>query len=271
MKHYENFPVASFLMPDELRHPVMLIYTFARQADDFADEGDLSAEQRLALLAGYRRQLDKIAVAQPSDDGFFNELAAMIAARGLPLQPFYDLLDAFSQDVTQTRYADYEQLLDYCRRSANPVGRLMLHLYGQATPQNIEFADAICSTLQIINFLQDVAIDFRKDRIYLPQDELQRFHVLETQIENHDATGNWWPLMQFQIARARAMLDYGKPLGQILPGRIGLEMRMVIAGGVTILDKLTARRGDIFQHRPILNTWNWASMLYRALWIRSYR
>jgi squalene synthase HpnC len=263
--HYENFPVASFLMPRELRHPVMLIYTFARRADDFADEGDLSGEERLALLVGYRRQLDMIAAEQPSNDEFFHELSVMIAARQLPLQPFYDLLDAFTQDVTQTRYTDFEQLLDYCRRSANPVGHLMLHLYRQATPQNIEYADAICSALQIINFLQDVAIDYRKDRIYLPQNELQRFHVPETQIANNDISGEWWALMRFQIDRARAMLHAGKPLGHILQGRIGLEMRTIIAGGETILDKLTACRGDIFQHRPTLNAWNWISMLYRAL------
>jgi phytoene/squalene synthetase len=141
----------------------------------------------------------------------------------------------------------------------------MLHLYRQATPQNIEYADAICSALQIINFLQDVAIDYRKDRIYLPQDELQHFHVPETQIANNDASGEWWTLMQFQIDRARAMLQSGKPLGTILQGRIGLEMRTIIAGGETILDKLTACRGDIFQHRPTLNAWSWISMLYRAL------
>jgi squalene synthase HpnC len=265
MKHYENFPVASFLMPGALRQPVMLIYSFARQADDFADEGELSAEQRLALLAGYRRQLDLIAAGQPSNDRFFIDLSVMIAARQLPLQPFYDLLDAFSQDVTQARYSDFEQLLSYCRRSANPVGRLMLHLYERVTPQNIEYADAICSALQIINFLQDIAIDYRKNRIYLPQDELQRFHVTETQLANNDAGDAWWPLMQFQIARTRSMLHSGKPLGRILPGRIGLEMRTIIAGGETILDKLSACRGDIFRHRPTLNIWNWISMLYRAL------
>jgi squalene synthase HpnC len=265
MKHYENFPVASFLMPRELRHPVMLIYAFARRADDFADEGDLSGEQRLALLAGYRLQLDLIAARQASSDPFFNALSAMVTARQLPLQPFYDLLEAFAQDVTQARYADFAQLMDYCRRSASPVGRLMLHLYQQVTPQNVEYADAICSALQIINFLQDVAIDYRKDRIYLPQDELQRFHVSETQIANNDAAAEWWPLMRFQIERARHMLHSGKPLGNILQGRIGLEMRTIIAGGETILDKLTACRGDIFQHRPTLNAWNWISMLYRAL------
>ncbi len=265
MNHYENFPVASVLMPRELRHPVMLIYAFARRADDFADEGDLTGEQRLALLAGYRQQLDLIAAGQASSDEFFNALSAMVTAHQLPLQPFYDLLDAFAQDVTQTRYTDFAQLMDYCRRSANPVGRLMLHLYRQVTPQNLEYADAICSALQIINFLQDVVIDYRKDRIYLPQDELQRFHVPETQIANNDAGANWWPLMQFQIERARQLLHAGKPLGRILQGRIGLEMRTIIAGGDTILDKLTACRGDIFLHRPTLNAWNWISMLYRAL------
>jgi squalene synthase HpnC len=167
--------------------------------------------------------------------------------------------------MTQARYTDLEHLMDYCRRSANPVGRLMLHLYHQATPQNIEYADAICSALQIINFLQDVAIDYRKNRIYLPQDELQRFHVTETQIAENDAGGDWWPLMQFQIDRTRAMLHAGKPLGLVLQGRIGLEMRTIIAGGETILDKLAACRGDIFRHRPTLNAWSWISMFYRAV------
>lgn len=187
--HYENFPVASFLLPMRLRKPIALIYSFARQADDFADEGDLAPEERLALLNGFRQELDRISQGSKPETPFFNTLAAMIRDRQLPLQPFYDLLDAFSQDVVKSRYENFGELMEYCRRSANPIGRLLLHLYGQATPRNLGMSDAICSSLQIINFLQDVAIDYRKNRIYFPLDEMRKYKIDERQIANGDASG----------------------------------------------------------------------------------
>jgi squalene synthase HpnC len=183
----------------------------------------------------------------------------------LPLQPFYDLLDAFSQDVTKTRYADFGELMEYCRRSANPIGRLLLQLYDAVTPRNIGMSDAICSSLQIINFLQDVEIDYKKGRIYLPQDELRKYRIEESQIAAGRADGTWPMFMEFQINRARSLLQSGAPLGLSLPGRIGLEMRSIIAGGERILKKLHKSRGDMFSQRPVLNPWDWAYMLYRAL------
>ena len=177
--HYENFPVASILMPARLRQPVALIYAFARQADDFADEGNLLPDERLAKLDGFRHQLDQIAQHKPCESPLFEALAAAITQHQLPLQPFYDLLDAFCQDVTKSRHTNYAELLDYCRRSANPVGLLMLHLYGQATPQNIHYSNAICSALQLINFWQDIAHDYQKGRIYLPLEDMARFGITE--------------------------------------------------------------------------------------------
>jgi squalene synthase HpnC len=263
--HYENFPVASFLLPMRLRRPIALIYAFARNADDFADEGDLPPQQRLALLEGYRRQLDHISAGQPLDDPLFIALAGIIRQHDLPLQLFHDLLDAFSQDVVKTRYENLGEVMDYCRRSANPIGRLLLHLYGEQDERNLAYSDAICSALQIINFLQDVAVDYRKDRIYIPQDELRKFRVSEKQIANGDPEGAWWPLMQFQIERSRRLLQAGAPLGLALRGRIGLEMRSIIAGGETILRKLHRSRGDMFHHRPVLRPWDWTYMMYRAI------
>jgi squalene synthase HpnC len=263
--HYENFPVASVLLPMRLRRPIALIYAFARNADDFADEGDLPPQQRLALLDGYRRQLDRIGAAQALDDPLFIALAEIIRQHKLPLQLFHDLLDAFSQDVVKTRYENLGEVMDYCRRSANPIGRLLLHLYGELDERNLAYSDAICSALQIINFLQDVAIDYRKDRIYIPQDELRKFRVSEQQIANGDPEGPWWPLMQFQIERTRRLLQAGAPLGLALHGRIGLEMRSIIAGGETILRKLHRSRGDMFHHRPVLRPWDWTYMMYRAI------
>lgn len=263
--HYENFPVASILLPKSLREPISLIYSFARQADDFADEGDLTPEQRLALLDGFKQELDLIqAYIKPNTD-FFVTLGEMIRARQLPLEPFYDLLDAFSQDVVKTRYENFGEVIDYCRRSANPVGRMMLHLYGKATPHNIGLSDAICTALQIINFLQDVAIDYKKDRVYFPQDEMRKYKVTEQYIANADGNHPTWAnFMEFNINRARRLLQSGAPLGLILTGRIGLEMRSIIAGGERILYKLYQSRGDVFKQRPVLTKTDWAYILYRA-------
>jgi len=263
--HYENFPVASILLPRRMRRPVEAIYRFARSADDFADEGDLAAAERIALLRGFHGRLDAIAAGQPVGEPLFAELAEIIRAHALPIEPFYHLLDAFEQDVVKSRYADLTELLDYCRRSANPIGRLLLHLYGAANPRNFEYADAICSGLQLINFWQDIAIDFRKGRVYLPQDDMARFGVSDAQIARGDTGGGWRELMKFEIARTRELLYRGAPLGRTLAGRIGVEMRMIIAGGDAILAKLLRSDCDMFRHRPVLRAPDWVTMLYYAL------
>lgn len=263
--HYENFPVASVLLPSGLRHPVSVIYRFARTADDFADEGDLTPAQRLALLDRYRDQLRRLESGATLDDPLFDDLRAVVLAHRLPVRPLRDLLDAFSQDVTKLRYASFAEILDYCRRSADPIGRLMLHLYGKASEQHVAWSDSICSALQLVNFWQDVAIDFAKDRIYLPQDEMARFGVSERQIAAGDAGGGWAALMAFQIERTRAMLERGAPLALALPGRIGLEIRTVVQGGLRILEKLERARGDVFRRRPVLRAWDWPLLLGRAL------
>lgn len=267
--HYENFPVASVLLPRHLREPIGLIYSFARQADDFADEGEFTLEQRLELLNRFRDELDLLRAYIKPQTGFFEALGTMVRTRKLPLEPFYDLLDAFSQDVVKTRYANYAEVLDYCARSANPIGRLLLRLYQQDTPENIAYSDHICSALQIINFLQDIAIDFKKNdgkqRIYLCQDELATFSIPESQIEAQLADAQWQRFMQFNLQRVSALLQSGKPLGSILSGRIGLEMRMIIAGGERIIHKIDRVNGDIFRHRPVLNAWDWIIMGLKAL------
>ena len=272
--HYENFPVASMFLPKQLRQPIALIYSFARQADDFADEGDLPQEQRLSLLNNFRDELDLVqAYIKPKTD-FFAALAQMTKLQKLPLTPFYDLLDAFSQDVTKTRYLNYDEVLDYCRRSANPIGRLLLHLYRADTPKNIELSDNICTALQIINFLQDIAIDFKKNegkqRIYMCQDELAKFGITELQINAYvnaeqAIDSRWQQFMQFNLQRANALLLSGKPLGGILKGRIGFEMRMIIAGGERIIARINKVNGDIFNHRPELNHWDWVLIFLKAL------
>ena len=263
--HYENFPVASVLLPSRLRRPVRLIYAFARAADDFADEGDFPASVRLANLAGFGLQLDLIERGATPASPLFVELAGIIAEFQLPLGLFRDLLSAFSQDVVKTRYANFGEVMAYCRRSANPVGRLLLHLYRATDARNLAWSDNICSSLQLINFWQDVEVDYRKNRIYLPADEMAEYAVTESQIANRDAGGNWRELMLFQVDRARRMLLAGAPLGRNLHGRIGLELRMIVMGGNRILEKLQACGGDVFRDRPALRSSDWLLMLYRSL------
>ncbi|MDP1527194.1 MAG: squalene synthase HpnC [Rhodocyclaceae bacterium] len=266
--HYENFPVASLLMPAHLRLAVQAIYAFARSADDFADEGDLPAEERLRLLAAYQAELDRIERSEPTDHPIFLRLRPHIAAFDLPLQLFRDLLDAFTQDVRKDRYADFAELMDYCRRSADPVGRLLLHLFGAATPENLQRSDAICSALQLINHWQDIGIDMGKNadgRIYLPQGDMAHFGVTEETLRCRLASADFCQLMKFQVDRARALMLSGAPLGRDLPGRIGLEIRTIVAGGLRILDKIEAAGYDVFKHRPVLGLLDWPRILWKAL------
>lgn len=262
--HYENFPVASILLPARLRPAVEIIYAFARSADDLADEGDASDDQRLAALNAYEDGLDQIEAGTIPSTPLFRDLAKVITDYQLPLQPFRDLLSAFKQDVVTTRYVVFSALLDYCRRSANPVGTLMLHLYGAANEENLRDSDNICSALQLINFWQDVAVDIQKSRIYLPLADMQQFAVSEDHITGQKIDDAWRKLMQFEVARARSMLLSGAPLALRLPGRIGWELRLVVQGGLRILECIEAVDYDVFQRRPKLGKSDWLLLVWRA-------
>ena len=160
--------------------------------------------------------------------------------------------------MTTKRYADYVTLLDYCRRSANPIGRLLLHLFRMTDPRSLEESDAICSSLQLINFWQDVAIDWQKGRVYIPVEDLDRFHVTEDDIAHARASERWSQLIAFECERSRSLIASGAPLGRRLPGRVGLEIRATVQGGLRILDRIDAAQGDVFRKRPVLKAWDWA-------------
>ena len=263
--HYENFPVASILLPRRLVPAVEAIYAFARGADDVADEGDATPAERLAALAEYEAALDAIAAGRTPDGAMFARLAAVVKQYRLDLQPLRDLLSAFRQDVVTTRYPDYASLLDYCRRSAAPVGRLMLALYGVGGAKNLHDADAICSALQLINFWQDVGIDIQKGRIYLPLDDLQRFGVPEADIAANKDSRAWRALIAFEVERARALMLSGAPLATRLPGRIGWELRLVIQGGLRILECIERADYDVYRRRPRLGKGDYIRMAWRAI------
>jgi phytoene synthase len=266
VRHYENFPVASLLLPAPLREPIEVIYRFARSADDFADEGADSPDIRLAKLNRYRAGLERVARDMPAEDALFRDVARIVRAHGLPLALFSDLLDAFSQDVVKKRYASFAEVSDYCRRSANPVGRLLLHLFKRTAEPDLRASDAVCSALQLVNFWQDVEIDYRRDnRIYLPQDEMARHGVSERHLAEQRCDAAWQSLMKFQVDRTREMMLSGAALGRTLPGRIGLEIRATIQGGLRILDKIEAAGYDVFRRRPVLKALDWPLLLLKAV------
>ncbi|MBK8163311.1 MAG: squalene synthase HpnC [Gammaproteobacteria bacterium] len=268
-RHYENFPVASRIVPAHLRGPVAAVYAFARTADDFADEGTRTPEERLALLEEYGRRLDVMAAGDPQDapgdDPVFIALGAACREYRLPLTLFHELLDAFRQDVTRKRYADFAEMMDYCRRSANPVGRLLLHLYGEATPDRLARSDAVCSALQLINFLQDIGQDYHEcGRIYLPQDDMRACGVGEDAISAGRTDAAMLRLVELQVVRIRALYATGAPLGRELRGRLGLELRLILSGARRVLDKLAEERVDVFS-RPRLTRMDWVGVVCDAL------
>lgn len=251
-QHYENFPVASLILPYRIRRAVAVIYAFARTADDLADEGDMTADQRIEALRLYEQKLSACLAGESVDDPVFIALQDVSREFNLSAQLLHDLLSAFRQDITQTRYENFGDLMDYCRRSANPVGRLLLELYGVATPKNNAYSDGICSALQLINFLQDISQDYEENnRIYLPQSDMKKFNVSELQIRANLSDASVKQLLSLQIERARKMLKAGAPLGKILPGRLGLELRLIIYGGTRILYLLHKQEHNYFS-RPRL-------------------
>lgn len=270
--HYENFPVASWLCPPRLRPPIAAIYWFARTADDIADEGDAPAEARLSALDAYRSDLMASFGGAPESarwPAVFPPLRRAIAQFDLPLQPLADLLDAFRQDVVKSReaagYADRRELLAYCRRSANPVGRLLLHLYLVRDDSLLAMSDAICSALQLINFWQDLAVDIPRGRYYVPAEDAARHGLDPARPEHWAADPRARALVAELCDWARASMLRGAPLVHRIPGRAGWELRLVVQGGLRILERIASGGFDTLRTRPKLRTLDVPVLLWRAM------
>jgi len=269
--HYENFPVASWLCPAHLRPAIAAIYAFARTADDIADEGSASADERLRDLAAFRADLQAAGRGVPPSARWprvFYPLGDAIDRFRLPVPLLDDLLRAFEQDVAKTRdgagYASRAELIDYCGRSANPVGRLLLHLYGVHDAQALARSDAICSALQLINFWQDLGVDIPRGRFYLPED---RCAALGVNPRSLDQTPQATALIEENVRWARGLMREGSPLVHQVSGRAGWELRLVVQGGLRILDKIEALRYRTLKTRPRLRAWDLPVLLWRALWM----
>ncbi|MEK6324662.1 MAG: squalene synthase HpnC [Acidobacteriota bacterium] len=264
--HYENFPVGSSLIPKRLRKHFYSIYAFARIADDFADEGHgegYSERERLDLLDEWRRMLTE-SLAGRARHPVFVALAQTTAEFDLPAALFEDLLSAFAQDVTVRRYESFDELLDYCRRSANPIGRLILLLFGYRDDQRHQWSDDICTALQLANHWQDAAVDLDKDRIYLPHEDLSRFAIAADDLMLRRASDSFRRLMKFEVERARDMFARGKPLCTSVSGRLGLELRAVWLGGARILERIEQNGYDVFAHRPVITSKDKLKILFGA-------
>lgn len=270
VSHYENFPVATVLCPPHLRPAIAAIYWFARTADDIADEGNALPQTRLNDLAAYRADLLATAAGLPPSKRWaavFAPLGAAITQFALPVNLLVDLLSAFEQDVVKQRYASQAELFDYCRRSANPVGRLLLHLYGVKDAESLAQSDRVCTALQLINFWQDLGVDIARGRIYLPADSWAEHGVDEAQLLRLESNPSTIQLIAAHARQACAMMQKGSPLVRKVPGRGGWELRLVVQGGLRILDKFEALGFNTLQQRPKLGAWDVAVMGWRSLWM----
>lgn len=266
--HYENFPVGSLLIPKRLRKHVYSIYAFARVADDFADEGyedgKTTEAERLASLDDWRQKLESCFVGE-ADHPVFIALAATVRELNLPIKPFSDLLSAFGQDVVKTRYANFDEALDYCARSANPVGRLILLLFDYRDERLHQLSDHICTALQLANFWQDVSVDIAKDRIYLPQDEMRQFGVTVDDLRQARFSPQFAELMKFQVERTRKLFDQGRELPELVSGRLKYELRLTWFGGARILERIEELGYDTLNRRPAISTFDKLRLLARTL------
>ena len=274
VQHYENFPVASLLCPPALRPAVTAIYHFARTADDIADEGDASVAERLSVLAAYRADLHAVfGGRRPSDrwTPVFEALAAARQSHDLPLRPLDDLLRAFEQDAPNPPHADRASLLAYCALSAAPIGRLLLHLYGVGDARSLRESDAICSALQLINFWQDLSIDLPRGRVYLPDEDLARHGLQRQRLLDAGQGDRLAPLVAELCTCAEGLMQEGAPLAARLPGRVGWELRLVVQGGLRILEKIRGMDYQTIRSRPVLRGIDAPLLAWRALTRHSQR
>ena len=262
--HYENFPVVSFLIPHELRKDIAIIYWFARTADDFADEGNYSEKERLENLDKFEKRLGN-SLNGKFEDGFDLALLETINKKKLTSENFYNLLKAFKQDVLKKRYASFSEVQEYCRNSANPVGRLILELFDVRNEKPFNASDNICTALQLTNFYQDVKIDYEKGRIYFPVDELDEFGVTENMFRMSENTRNLQQLVKFNIGRTMELFQNGKQLFEHLSGRLRLEITWTVFGGEAILDKIEKNNYNVLDERPKLNKMDFIRLFLKSI------
>ena len=262
--HYENFPVVSFLIPKNLRKHVAIIYWFARTADDYADEGNYTEGERLEKLNNFEFRMKQLLIGKAESD-YEIALANTINKKNLTAENFYNLIKAFRQDVVKNRYGNFDEVIDYCKHSANPVGRLILELFDVSSEEAIIYSDKICTALQLTNFLQDVFIDYKKGRIYLPQDEMEMLQITEKLFEHKENNHKLKQLVKHNVDRVQNLFDEGKKLFPLLSGRLKVEIIWTVAGGEEILDQIRKHDYNVLSNRPELSKSRMISLFLKSL------
>lgn len=262
--HYENFPVVSMFLPRKLRKHVAVIYQFARQADDIADEGDLPTNFRLMLLESYRKKLTN-SIHGLFDNNFWYSFNDTITSFNLTTKYFYDLLNAFEQDIVKSRYNTFDEILNYCERSANPVGRIILELFNIRDEKIMKYSDAICTALQLTNFYQDISLDYPKNRIYIPLNEMKEFEVSENLFELKKNNANFKKLLKFQVDRTKIFFEEGESILDLLPKELKFQINLTILGGKKILEKIEKMDYNTLNRRPTLSKLDLVNLFFKAL------
>jgi squalene synthase HpnC len=265
--HYENFPVGSFLLPKEFREPIRLVYAFARVADDIADEGNDSKETRLQRLDEWEGEFRRM-LAGDTRISFFQELEETANKYEIPSSLFFELIEAFRMDAGGRDYSTFEDLLFYCRHSANPVGRILLHILNCANDETGKFSDTICTALQLTNFWQDLSIDIKRNRVYIPHEDFERFGLTADDLKSDVGTDAIRPLLKFQVERTKKLFLGGRPLFRLIDKRFALELRLTYHGGMRMLEKVEHLAYDTLHHRPVLSRFDWALIVIRSLLVR---
>lgn len=263
--HYENFPVASLFLPEEKRPYIQAVYAFSRTADDFADESQRNPADRLSDLNQWDEQLTRCYQGE-AEHPVFVALGDTVRRTGIPIELLRDLLTAFKRDVTQNRYETFEELLDYCRCSANPVGRIVLIIFGMGEDALFELSDSLCTALQLANFWQDVAVDRNKDRLYIPLEDLKRFGYPLDAWKDGVVNDQFRSLMKYQVTRTRELFERSAALPSLVGKELQIELKLVWLGGMTILRMLEKRRFDVYHHRPELSLADKLWIFLRAFW-----
>ncbi|MEW5797909.1 MAG: squalene synthase HpnC [Bacteroidota bacterium] len=263
-KHYENFPVGSWLLPRKFREPIHLIYAFARVADDIADEGSLGEQERIQRINEWEQMLLQ-SVKNEASDVFFRNLAETIRQFNLPTRYFQDLLVAFRRDASNPTYSTFNEVLEYCRYSANPIGRLLLKLFSCSTVENEQYSDKICTALQLTNFWQDISVDTRRNRFYIPASDLQQFGLTFVDCTRKEKQNEFRQLMKFEVERTRALFKDGKPLLSKINGEFRKELHFIYLGGTTILKKIERANYETRHYRPVLSPFDMVSLAMKSL------
>jgi hydroxysqualene synthase len=264
-KHYENFPVATLIFPKKIREAATLLYQFARQCDDIADEGSFSKQDRLQQLNIYKKQIHNLKSKTAIRTPLFSDIKKVVDNHKLDHSLFNRFMVAFEQDIKKNNYRNFEDLISYCNNAANPAGEMILTLFKKNTKKNIIYSNSLCTSLALLGILQDMPEDYKKRRIYIPKNEMKRFKLNPTDIKRKNFGYNWITYKKFSIQRIEHILKHGKPLEKRLKGRLKLQIRILIKAIELLIKRINNSKCDLFNNPPKLSKIDWIFITLKSI------